>query len=99
MTIALFTDGLVQGVRSWDVLISKTLSLALMANTGARAGDLGRSTGYDSENATKLGDVTIKVVKQQDSTVLFKAKFVLKFTKGFKYALNLVSLLPQRSLR
>jgi hypothetical protein len=84
MTTALLFDGLVQGVKSWDVLIAKALSLAILANTGARAGDVARSDHYTSENASRLRDVTIKIIKQDDGTLEFKLKIVLKFTKGFK---------------
>lgn len=43
---AWFTDCLTHGCRSWDVTISRFLSISLMAATAGRAGDIVRSKGY-----------------------------------------------------
>jgi hypothetical protein len=54
------------------------------SSTPALAGDTARAVLYDSEHAAKLKDVTIRIVKDELGSIIFKGKFVLKFTKGYK---------------
>ncbi|KAK6002407.1 hypothetical protein QM012_002045 [Aureobasidium pullulans] len=84
MTYALFQEALTNGTTSWDLTIAKSLSLSVQCVTGARAGDLVKANGCADDMVVKLKDFVIKVVTSPDG-VFFRARLVLRFTKGKKH--------------
>ena len=88
----LLRNAIVHGTPSWDMTISRAMSLAVPSATGMRSGDLARSHGYSNQQVTLLGDLVVKVVNDEKG-IRFRSLLTLRNTKGHKY----VSTLDQRT--
>lgn len=80
MNQQMLAHDLASGTKSWDVTIWNILALALQSATGARGGDLVRSTGYTGREYLAWKDVTLEL--QEDDTFVMIVK--LRYCKGAK---------------
>lgn len=62
LLVSYVKDGLANGVTSWDVRISRWLSIVLQSSADSRAGEVVRSDNYDGEEFMKWEDVEVKLV-------------------------------------
>lgn len=83
MSVALINDAEQNGTLSWDVTLSRVLSLVLQATVAGRSGDVARSRQYYGQEFLQYGHITIKLVSKNDSERLV-AILDLKNCKGFK---------------
>lgn len=62
LLVSYIKDGLTNGVTSWDVRVSRWLSIVLQSSADSRAGEVARSDNYDGEQFMKWADIEIKLV-------------------------------------
>lgn len=85
LTKALLQDALNDGTVSWDVVISKVLSLVLVASLTARSGDVLASRLNDNPRpAVFFEDLVVKLVGG-DKVENLVARITIRNEKGFKY--------------
>jgi len=82
---AILEDAVVNGTCSWDVTISKLLSIVLLGTMGARAGDIGLSIGYTGMQVLQWKHIELKL-KQGTPPVLDNlcCRITITFEKGSK---------------
>lgn len=78
----LCTDLLAHGLveHDWTSIIQRTLTISLLSATGARAGDVFVSSGYDDDYCLKWRDLVV----DRRRTGEFMLKVTLRFCKGHK---------------
>ena len=76
-------EALNEGCPSWDVRISKLLSVVMMGALDCRAGDLVRSSGYKGEEYMQWRHIEITIRGQKDLENL-NAKVTIAYEKGHK---------------
>ena len=84
MAIAWFTQHLTHGCRSWDLVISKFLSISLMTSLHARAGDVIRTGRYTGMECLCWKDIELRLEGNEPKVEGFVAQVTLRFEKGFK---------------
>jgi hypothetical protein len=83
------TDAIETGTRSWDVTVSKALSVVLLAALACRSGEVGHSQYYDNLACLCFKDITIKIdnrdreAQHDNDSVInrLQARVVLRFEK------------------
>jgi hypothetical protein len=84
LSTALFLDALTEGTLSWDVVLSKALSIILTSALMTRAGDITRSRFYFAFECMLFGHIEIKLIIS-DGVEYLTARVTLYFEKGQKY--------------
>ena len=62
MMKAYINDGLLNGVNSWDIRISRWLSIVLQSSADSRAGEIVQTHGYKGKEFMAWEDIEIKLV-------------------------------------
>lgn len=75
--------GLIQGVRSWDVYLSKQLSIVLVAAFASRTGEVTRSTLYKDMECLCFKDLSVQFLRGDDTKGI-EMNVCLRFVKGYK---------------
>ena len=83
LSTALFQDALLNGTRNWDVVISRALSIVLMAALVSRSGDIAKSNGYTDVECLKYGHISMKLV-EMDGVETIKMLTTIHYEKGHK---------------
>jgi hypothetical protein len=83
---AWFTRSLTSGCLSWDPIISRFLSISLMAATACRAGDITRSRGYRGVEYLHWEHIDLVLDSDTPDIDRMVARITLAFEKGSKYA-------------
>lgn len=84
MVIAVIEDATNGGTRSWDVTVSKILTLVLLGTLGARGGDLAQSDGYKGLEYSRWSHMEIKVKGPEPSLDNLRLKVTVAYEKGYK---------------
>jgi hypothetical protein len=84
MIIAVIEDAIIRGTRSWDVTISKIVTLVLLGTLGARGGDLAKSQGYEGFEYSQWSHMEIKVKGTEPNLDNLRLTFTIAFEKGDK---------------
>lgn len=79
-----FKHAIYNGTHSWDIRISKMMSIALQSATDSRAGDLCRSHGYHELECLCWKDIDLKLTKGGKSIQDFIMTVTVRFEKGYK---------------
>ena len=77
------SSGLKDGVLSWDIHISKQLSIVLIGSFGSRCGDVVRSRMYADMQCLCYRDLAISFFGGDDTQDLIM-NVTLRFVKGYK---------------
>jgi hypothetical protein len=77
------SEGLTDGVLSWDVRVCRWLSMVLQSSADCRAGEVTLSVGYTGEEFLKWEDIEIKLVGG-DTLKHLRARVTLRWEKGSK---------------
>jgi hypothetical protein len=83
ITHAYFRHILDHGCLSWDIPISKALSVNLIAALDRRAGEVGKSWGWDVECCMLCESIVLKMQKEGDVNSIV-AKVQVHYQKGEK---------------
>ncbi|KAK7711430.1 hypothetical protein SLS64_005454 [Diaporthe eres] len=84
---AWFTKSLTEGCLSWDIIISRFLSVSLVAATASRAGDITRSQGYTGPQYVRWEHIELVLVGEHDDEPRIEdmvAQITIAYEKGSK---------------
>jgi hypothetical protein len=76
--------GLTDGVHSWDIYISKQLSVVLVAAFGSRCGEVVRSRLYKGMQCLCFKDLRLEFCNGESTQRLMIMNVSLRFVKGYK---------------
>ena len=83
LTDAWMNTALTDGVKAWDTIISRQLSIVMVASFAARTGDVVRSHLYTDMECCLFKDLTL-TFKGGDDMEHLSLDVCLRFVKGFK---------------
>jgi len=84
LTRSVFEQALTKGTLSWDVVISKCLSLVLQSAIAGRAGEVMRSQDYEEVICLRYEHVNMKVVSLAAENWRLEALINVNYEKGVK---------------
>lgn len=83
LATAIFEDALTSGTLSWDMVLSKVLSIVLTGALITRAGDIARNAAYKELECMLWGHITLKIVRK-DGVEVLQGLFSIFNEKGKK---------------
>ncbi len=84
MAMAVFSDAMLNGTKSWDATLSGLLALVMQAALASRAGDIKRSGGYKGVEYLKWEDIVLVAKGSSVTDPKLTMLMTLKYRKNYK---------------